>query len=247
MEHNELRDWAAEKCIEIDSHSEELLLRYAHAIYSTNKKYNLTGFKSLHDILVHLIIGSIEPFRSIHVPRGTVFADIGTGAGIPGIPLAIYYKEWKGILIDSSNKKISFVKSVIRDLGLENLDSRSSRIEELARGDMRETLDIVLSRALGEIYFVLEAGAPLLKMGGFLYIYSKLGHDDMPRPIIEHGRELGLSLMDSDQRGDYGVEQGGAMFLKTCATDMKFPRPMAVIKREIKKYSGKIETQQINS
>jgi 16S rRNA G527 N7-methylase RsmG len=196
---------------------------------------------------VHLIIGSIDPFRSIHVPRGTVFADIGTGAGIPGIPLAIYNKEWKGILIDSSNKKISFANSAMRDLKLENLDTRCARIEELARGNMRETLDIVLSRALGELYFVLEAGAPFLKKGGFLYIYSKLGHDDMPRPLIEHGRELGLSLMDSDKRGDYGVEQGGVMFLKTHATDMKFPRPMAVIKREIKKYLSNIEKQQFNS
>jgi 16S rRNA (guanine(527)-N(7))-methyltransferase RsmG len=235
VEHNELRAWAEEKGVEIDPHSETLLLNYAQRIYSTNKKYNLTGFQSLRDIIVHLIIDSIEPFRSIHVPRGTVFADIGTGAGIPGIPLAIYYKAWKGVLIDSSNKKISFVNSVIRDLSLENLDSRRGRIEELGRGEMRETLDIVLSRALGEIYFVLEAGASLLKKGGLLYIYSKLGHGDLPQPLIEHGMRLGLSLMASEQRGQYGVERDGIMFLKSGCTEMKYPRPMAVIKREIKK------------
>lgn len=245
MEHNELSDWAAEKGIEIDSHSEEIFLNFAHTIFLTNKKYNLTGFKSLHDILVHLIIGSIEPFISVHVPRGTVFADIGTGAGIPGIPLAIYYKAWKGILIDSSHKKISFVKSVIRDLNLEHLNARCMRIEELARSDMRETVDIVLSRALGEIYFVLEVGAPLLKKRGFLYIYSKIGPDDMPRRVIEHGRELGLSLVDSDQHDRYGVEESGIIFVKTDTTDRKFPRPMPVIKREIKKHLAHIENRHI--
>ena len=236
MEHNELHDWAEEKGIKVDPHSEELLLKYASLIYSTNKRYNLTGLQSLHDIIVQLIIDSIEPFSTMHVPRGTLFADMGTGAGIPGIPLAIYYKAWKGILIDSNNKKISFVNSVIRELNLGNLVSRSGRIEELARGTMRETLDIVISRALGEIYFVLEAGAPFLKKGGFLYIYSKLRHDDMSQHLIEHGRELGLSLMDSDQHDHYGVTQSGIMFLKTSTTDMKYPRAMPVIKREIKKY-----------
>jgi 16S rRNA (guanine(527)-N(7))-methyltransferase RsmG len=241
VEHTELRDWAAERQIEIDSHTEELLLNYAYLIYSTNKKYNLTGLQSLHDIIVNLIIGSIEPFRSIHVPRGTIFADIGTGAGIPGIPLAIYYKAWNGVLIDSSNKKISFVNSVIRDLNLENLDSRCGRIEELARGTMREALDIVVSRALGEMYFVMEAGAPFLKKGGFLYIYSKLGQDDMPQLLIEHGRRLGLSLMNLGKYDYYDIEQSGIIFLKTHVTDIKFPRNMAAIKREIKKYLGNVE------
>lgn len=239
MEHNELRDWAAEQNIEIDSHTEELLLNYAYLIYTINKKHNLTGLQSLHDIIANLIIGSIEPFKSIHVPRGTVFADIGTGAGIPGIPLSIYYKAWKGVLIDSNNKKISFVNSVIRDLKLENLDSQCCRIEELARSHIRETIDIVVSRALGEMYFVMETGAPLLKQGGFLYIYSKLGQDDIPQPLIEQGSRLGLTLLDLEKYDNYGIQQSGIIFLKTHGTDMKFPRNMAAIKREIKKYLRK--------
>jgi len=85
------------------------------------------------------------------------------------------------------------------------------------------------------------------KDGGISLYLFQAGHDDIPGPLIEHGRELGLSLMDSDRRGEYGVEQSGAMFLKSRTTDMKFPRPMAVIKREIKKYLGNIETQQFNS
>jgi len=236
VEHNEIRDWAAEQQIEIDSHTEELLLKYAYLIYSTNKEYNLTGLKSLHDIMVNLIIGSIEPFMLINVPRGTIFADIGTGAGIPGIPLAIYYNAWKGVLIDSNNKKISFVNTVIRELKLENLESHCGRVEDLARGHMREIYDIVLSRALGDMYFAMEAGAPLLKQGGLLYIYSKIRPEDMPQPLIEHGRRLGLTLLDLVEYANCGIKETGILFIKTNSTDSKYPRNMAVIKREIKKY-----------
>ena len=236
MEHNEIRDWATAQYIEIDSHTEQLLLKYAYLIYSTNKRYNLTGLKSLHDIILNLIIGSIEPFMVINVPRGTVFADIGTGAGIPGIPLAIYYNAWKGVLIDSNNKKISFVNSVIREFKQDNLESHCGRIEDLARGHMREMYDIVLSRALGEMYFAMEAGAPFLKQGGLLYIYSKLRPEDISQPLIEHGRRLGLTLMDLVKYANYGIKETGILFIKTNSTDGKYPRNMAVIKREIKKY-----------
>lgn len=237
MEHEELRNWAKEQHIEIDSLAEELLIKYAILIYTTNKKYNLTGLKSLHDILLNLIIGSIEPFILMNVPRGTLFADIGTGAGIPGIPLAIYHKTWKGVLIDSNNKKSSFVNTAILELKQENLESRCVRIEDLARGQMREAFDIVLSRALGDMFFVIEEGAPLVKQGGLLYIYSKLIPEDMPRLLTEHGSKLGLTLIDRRKYPTYGIKETGILFKKTHITDPKYPRKMAVIKREIKKIS----------
>lgn len=236
MEHDVLRDWLVKNDITIDSGSEQKLSTYAELVFKTNKEFNLTGHKTIHDIINNLIIGSLEPFVLMNVPRGTLFADIGTGAGIPGVPLAIYRDHWKGVSIDSNRKKVSFVERVIRDCMIENLTVCNGRLEDLAREQLRDSFDYVFSRALGEMFFVIEAGAPLLKRGGLLYIYSHVAPQEISDPVRSHIDELGLSLLDRSRYGDYGIKEMGILLIKTEATDKKFPRNMTVIKRDIRKF-----------
>ena len=128
MEHELLLEWKNKHGLILDSNKEEKLITYAGLIYETNKKFNLTGFKTIKDIIINLIIGSLDPLFSLNVPRGTLFADIGTGAGIPGVPLAIFNDNWRGVCIDSNRKKISFVKSVIKECGIDNLEAYNGRL-----------------------------------------------------------------------------------------------------------------------
>jgi 16S rRNA (guanine527-N7)-methyltransferase len=235
VEHDLLREWAIERHVEIHADTERRLVKFAEQIYSANQKFNLTGLKSLHDIIKTLIIGSIDPFVSMKVPRGTLFADIGTGAGIPGIPLAIFCNAWKGVFIDSNNKKISFVQTAIRDCGLDNCEAYYGRIEDLIRDRMRGMYDLVFSRALGEMYYAVELSAPMLKPGGLLYIYSHIRPEEVPAPVTEHGREMGLSIVERSGYAEYGIRDTGIVFVKTGNTMDRYPRNISVIKREIQR------------
>jgi 16S rRNA (guanine527-N7)-methyltransferase len=238
VEHNLLQQWAIDNGIKLSPAKERVLLAYAESIYVTNKKYNLTGYKTVPDIIQHLIIESIDPILSVNVPRGTIFADIGTGAGIPGIPLAIFNDMWNGVLIDSNNKKISFIQNIVHNYAIDNLHTEYGRIEELAHGRLRDSFDYVFSRAVGEIYFVIEVGAPMVKMGGILYIYSNVQPGVLPEPVNAHAAELGLSLLYLDDYKKHGFKNG-LIFIKSAQTDTRYPRAMPVIKREINKLKHK--------
>jgi len=233
VEHGLLREWKERNGVILDEDKEKKLIAYAELIHKTNKKFNITGYKKLEDILVNLILGSIDPLVSMKVPRGTLFADIGTGAGIPGVPLAVFRDSWRGVCIDSSSKKASFVDSVIRDCGIDNLAVVNGRLEDLARKQMRDAFDYVFSRALGEIFFVVEAGAPLLKTGGLLYVYYNASPEELPPAVIEHIDEVGLYLLERKRYHEYGIRECGIVMIKDRATDLTYPRSMKAIKRDI--------------
>ena len=151
----------------------DILEQYGHLIHETNNRFNLTGLKTIEDITNTLIISSLIPFSAINVPRGTLIADIGTGAGIPGIPLSILIKSATFTLFDATNKKIEFITDVITKLGIDNARAINGRIEELGRDELyRETFDWVVTRAMAEPFMATELGAPLLKTGGYLYLYA---------------------------------------------------------------------------
>ncbi|TFH42362.1 MAG: 16S rRNA (guanine(527)-N(7))-methyltransferase RsmG [Chrysiogenales bacterium] len=241
MEHDDFRSMAEAEGTIIDDDQAKDLLEFTKMIAAASKKFNLTGCATLPELLKNLVLGSLAPFCGADVPRGTVFVDLGTGAGIPGVPLAVLNRYWRGVLIDSSIKKIAFINRVISERRLDNVSTKLGRAEEIAHGDLRECFDLAVSRAMGNIFFVIEAGAPFVKVGGLLYIFSHQGPDEIPEWITEHGKELGLSIVKRNRFGDYGLKERGLLFQKTDATDPSFPRRMAVIKRDIKRLEGRID------
>ena len=94
-------------------------------------------------------------------------ADIGTGAGFPGIPIKILNPENEVVLIDSLNKRLIFLDEVINKLGLQNISTVHARAEEIGHNKMyREQFDIVTSRAVAKLNVLLEYMKPLTKIGG---------------------------------------------------------------------------------
>jgi 16S rRNA (guanine527-N7)-methyltransferase len=233
VEHDMLQTWASDRRISIDAAIMDKLVKYARLLHDTNTKFNLSGLAGIDDIMQQLIVGSIDPIRSLTVPRGTIFADIGSGAGIPGIPIGIVHRDMQGILIESNNKKASFISSVIRELGLKNLTVYHGRIEAYYASENRETIDIVFSRALGDPFYVIELGAPLLKKDGLLYIYSHLSPDELPEYVRQHMVDLGLSIAPDDMMREQGIAGSGLIFFKTGNTESRFPRKISIIKRDI--------------
>jgi len=211
-----------------------ILLNYAEMIFNENRKFNLTGHKSLKDIIINLIIKSLEPFKSMDVPRGTLFADLGTGAGIPGVPLAVKYPWISGILFDSIQKKIDFIEKVKEILKLENIKTVGLRIEDAGRSsEFRERFDLVITRAMSDLYTIAELSSPLLKPGGYLYAYTNLKIEDINNYIYGHLHNLGLKIKKKTDDGSSFLKlcKDGLLFEKVNHIDEKYPRRMAVIKR----------------
>ena len=212
-----------------DSKSIQALINYAKAINLENQKYNLTGHKTIENIIDNLIIGSLEPVKCLNVPRGTLFADMGTGAGIPGIPIAIKHSDSQGFLFDSNQKKVRFINKTSAELGIKNINAMEIRVEEAGRmDDYREKFNLVFTRAMSDVYTIAELGSPLLKTGGYIFLFvnrNQLVFDDY---LLNHLSDVGLAV-ESQPEQLHGDE--GLFLRKIKPIDDKFPRRMPVIKR----------------
>ena len=130
-----------------------------------NKKINLTAIIEPDEIILKHFIDSLTINNEIK--KGDKIADIGTGAGFPGIPIKILNPENEVVLIDSLNKRLIFLDEVINKLGLQNISTVHARAEEIGHNKMyREQFDIVTSRAVAKLNVLLEYMKPLTKIGG---------------------------------------------------------------------------------
>lgn len=234
MEHqNELTSISNKTGIEQQSKL-KLLYEYSEAIFSENQKFNLTGHKTLSDIIENLIIGSILPLKNIHVPRGTIFADIGTGSGIPGVPISIFFDYIHGFLFDSNHKKISFINKTTTKLGINNINGINLRVEDACRmKEYRGKFDIVFTRAMSDIYTISELSAPLLKKGGTIFLYTDRTINDFNNSLLKHFSELGISTYSENLTENIFINgnYSGLFLVKVRETEDKYPRRISVIKR----------------
>ncbi|MGQ0744706.1 MAG: 16S rRNA (guanine(527)-N(7))-methyltransferase RsmG [Acidimicrobiales bacterium] len=105
--------------------------------------------------------------------------DLGSGAGLPGLPLAVAWPQSNWILLDARQKRCAFLRQVVDDLGLgSRTQVVASRAEDFGRGDQRGSLDVVVSRSFGGPAVVAECAAPLLRPSGCLVVSEPPGRDD---------------------------------------------------------------------
>ncbi len=176
----------------------DLLIEYYRELSFWNKKMSLVSLKSPLDITKHLI-DSLTPVRLIK-DRHSKLLDIGTGAGLPGIPLKIALESLRVTLLDTSRKKTSFLKSVIRTLELRDIEVVNSRAEGLTVEDgYKGAFDIVISRAAFKIPYLLTVGAPFLSDGGILIAMKGKHADDELTQGADAIRKTGLALTGSHE------------------------------------------------
>lgn len=149
--------------LEVTEKQVEQLQVYLQLLQKWNKAYNLTAIKDLDSMLsLHLLDSlSIAPFL-----KGEKFLDAGTGAGLPGIPLAILYPERQFTLLDSNGKRIRFLFQVGQTLKLTNVDEVQARVEGFNPG---AKYDGILSRAFASLAEMLDSCRHLLKPDGLFY------------------------------------------------------------------------------
>ena len=231
-----IKNWFTSRGVDVQENIVSRLLIHAEMVFDGNKMFNLTGFKSLEDIVVNLELDSLLPFLGLDVPRGTKAADCGTGAGCPGIPFAVFFPEATVVMFDSSEKKCDFVGSVIDSLGIDNAEIACGRIEDLGRTEYRDSFDLVMSRAMAPHYVTLEVAGSLVGKDGFLYIYGKDDINILHEDIIKHAGELGFDTRGTRNSCWFNPAGPGLIFSKEKETPERFPRNYPVIRRESKKY-----------
>ena len=157
----------AEFGIEITEKKAENLNKYGNLLLEWNEKINLTAITEPEDVLYKHFYDCILFFKNVDVPQNAKIIDVGTGAGFPGLVLKIVREDLEVTLLDSLNKRITFLNDVIEKLGLEKITAVHSRAEDGGKNPLyREKFDISCARAVAAMPVLLEYCAPFVKVGG---------------------------------------------------------------------------------
>jgi 16S rRNA (guanine527-N7)-methyltransferase len=151
------------------------LTHYLQLLVRWRPRLNLTGLRDAERMLDVLIIESLDFLHGDFFLPGMRVLDLGTGAGVPGIPLAVCHSDVYVTLLDRSEKKIFFLRRVVASLHLENCQPCCSTAEDLLhRLRPQEYFDVVVSRGVGSVAHLMRLTAPLLKPGGRLLLRKPL-------------------------------------------------------------------------
>ena len=161
---------------------------HGRSLLEWNRKINLTAITEPEEIAVKHFLDAIAPLN--HLPARGQLLDIGTGGGFPGLPLKVMAPGLSMTLIDGIRKKINFVKHVIRQLQLQNIQALQTRAEELVRDSgSAGRFDIIVGRALADLDRLLDLAVPLLAPQGRIIAYQG-PHDAHDALIIRASRRF---------------------------------------------------------
>ncbi|XP_057728325.1 uncharacterized protein LOC130944155 isoform X1 [Arachis stenosperma] len=211
---------------------------YVHAILQWNKRMNLTAVKDADEVMERHVEDSLAilpPLKDCYRTRcggapsheKLSLVDVGTGAGLPGVVLAIACPEWEVTLMESMNKRCVFLEHVVGIIGSSNIQIVRGRAESLGQNHcFREKFDIAVARAVAEMRVLAEYCLPLVRVGG-LFIAAK-GHDpeDEVKKAESAIQKMGASLLQVcsvDSRSPYG-QRTVVICSKDRSTPMKYPR-----------------------
>ena len=142
---------------------------YHEMLLDWNTRMNLTALTVPEDVAVKHIIDSLTAYDAALFDGAWTLIDVGTGAGLPGIPLAVYAPHLTVTLLDSLNKRVRFLTEVTAAMGLQNVRCIHARAEEAARtAEHRAAYDIAVSRAVARLPVLLEYTLPFVRVGGTL-------------------------------------------------------------------------------
>lgn len=171
--------------IELTDIQIEQFQQYYDLLVEWNQKINLTAITEYDEVIKKHFLDSCLLLckYSYEQFNGKRVIDVGTGAGFPGIPLALLLPKTQFTLVDSLNKRVEFLSLVIQTLQVENVEVFHGRAEDLGRDEhFREQYDYCVSRAVAELPLLLEYCSPFIKVNGRLLLYkSKKMHEEIEK------------------------------------------------------------------
>ena len=222
--------------VDISDEKKEKLYKFYEILVEKNKVMNLTSITEIKEFTYKHFIDSIALEKIVKDLGSNNYniADLGTGAGFPGIPLAIVYPNLNLTLIDSLNKRIKFIKETCEALDIKNVNAIHSRAEDIDRNkDYREKFDICVSRAVANLTSLSEYCLPLVKVGGSFISYKSKGYEveiaEAQKAIKVLGGEIGN--IEKFELGEYG-ERILLDIKKIKPTPNKYPRKAGLPTKE---------------
>jgi 16S rRNA (guanine527-N7)-methyltransferase len=161
---------------------------------------------------------------------GERWADLGSGAGLPGVPLALAHRTTSFTLVDAQQRRLDWVQATARKLDLANLMVVHARLEDYGHGPARESFDVATARALGRLPVVAELGLPLLKNGGTLLVPRGNPGDEELEEATAAAAQLGGRIDHVIPNPSSPIDRVGFVVImaKIAATSPRFPRRSGV-------------------
>lgn len=197
-------------------------------VLEKNEVINLTTITDRDDFVLKHIIDSLMCYGWEEIESSKDIVDIGTGAGFPGLPLAIVYPEKRFTLADSLNKRTEFINTVINELDIKNANTVHSRAEDLGRSkDFREKFDLCVSRAVAKLSVLSEYCLPLIKKDGWFYAYKtkmalgEIEESELARNLL--GAERKVEVRETSLK-DFHLDHNIIIMKKNRNTPKSYPR-----------------------
>ncbi len=226
--------------LSLDCVAEKKLKEYALMLEEGLQQQRLTGALTRESIILKQFLDSLYPLKLMQFKTFEKVLDLGTGGGLPGIPIKICHEHLQMSLLDSNQRKTVFVQQVIDKLNLNNSFILCGRAEAIAHDDLhREQYDCVISKAVAEMSVLAELALPFLKLGGTALLYKgPRGEEETEKAKIAIELCGGViknawtyTLYSGEFRSLYALE-------KVKATSQKYPRSVGKpAKRPLGSYS----------
>lgn len=239
MKNNEFIELLCKECknqkVDITEEQANNLEMYKTLLLEWNEKMNLTAITDEYEIIIKHFVDCLECTKVIREEEKII--DVGTGAGFPGMVLAIYYKDKKFTLLDALNKRLIFLQEVINTLKLNNVEIVHGRAEEVARKEeYKEQFDASVSRAVAQLPVLLEYTSPFIKVNGKCIVMKGDNVEDEVKLSSNALNTLKLKIVD---RFNYNYminnEEYNRSILKINKignTPQKYPRNYGQIKKK---------------
>ncbi|MCC0653939.1 MULTISPECIES: 16S rRNA (guanine(527)-N(7))-methyltransferase RsmG [unclassified Clostridioides] len=200
---------------------------YRDILVDWNQKMNLTGIEDEKEVYIKHFLDSISAVKNGYIKNGMSIIDVGTGAGFPGIPLKICLEELELTLLDSLNKRISFLEEVARALELEGIKFIHGRAEDFGKDEKyREKYDIATARAVAGLPILMEFCVPFVKVGGYFICLkgpnANLELEESKKAIDTLGLEF-IEKIDVELP-EIDLNHNILVFKKIHETPVKYPR-----------------------
>lgn len=203
----------------------EKLFKYMNILLEWNEKMNLTAITDESEIISKHFVDSLTILK--YIKNNDKVIDVGTGAGFPGIPLAIFKNNTKFTLLDSINKRINFLNEVKEKIELDNVENLHGRAEDFGQNKAyREQYDVSASRAVAPMHVLLEYLLPFVKVGGMCICMKGPNVSEEIKDIENVAKKLGAQLVETENlkllNGE--IERNIIILKKIKNTDKKYPR-----------------------
>ncbi|MDD6798923.1 MAG: 16S rRNA (guanine(527)-N(7))-methyltransferase RsmG [Firmicutes bacterium] len=218
--------------ISIDNNLAEKLGVYLENLLETNKKMNLTAIRSPEDAALKHFADCLTVVPLI--PRGAKLIDVGSGAGLPAIPIALSRPDVSVTALDSTGKKAAYIASVAQAMEISNLNAVCGRAEELGRQHgMRESFDTVTARALARLNVLCELCLPFVRVGGvFISMKGPLADEEITearQALKTLGGEMAENKRLTLSCGGESIDRALIIIQKVGHTPINYPRNNSAI------------------